>query len=111
MLDRLEAPREEELIDEFPKHKAPVGKPRRESDSYRIMGTKEEDGFCHVTTFMLRSSEMLELAHRHGVSLTAAITAAFIKATVRLQNIDEPRIKRQKKVKMLIPVDLRRIYG
>lgn len=111
VLDRLEAPREEELIDEFPKHKAPVGKPRRESDSYRIMGTKEEDGFCHVTTFMLRSSEMLELAHRHGVSLTAAITAAFIKATVRLQNIDEPRIKRQKKVKMLIPVDLRRIYG
>ncbi len=111
VLDRLEAPRDEELVDEFPKHKAPVGKPRQESNSYRIMGTPEEDGFCHVTTFMLRSEEMLELAHKHGVSVTAAITAAFIKAAIRLQSIDEPRVKRQKRVKMLIPVDLRRIYG
>lgn len=111
VLDRLEQPREEELIDEFPKYKAPVGKPRQESNSYRIMGTPEDDGFCHVTTFMLSSAEMLELAHKHGVSLTAVVTAAFIKAAIRLQNIDEPRIKRQKRVKMLIPVDLRRIFG
>ena len=111
VLDRLEEPREEELVDEFPKYKAPAGKPRQESNSYRIMGTPEEDGFCHVTTFMLDSKQMLELAHKHGVSVTAVITAAFIKAAIRLQNIDEPRIKRQKRVKMLIPVDLRRIYG
>ena len=111
VLDRLEPPREEELVDEFPKYKAPAGKPRQESNSYRIMGTPEDDGFCHVTTFMLDSNEMLELAHKHGVSVTAVITAAFIKAAIRLQNIDEPRIKHQKRVKMLIPVDLRRIYG
>ena len=111
VLDRLEAPKEEELVDEFPKNKAPVGKPRSENDSYRIMGTPEEDGFCHVTTFMLRSEELLELAHKNGVSVTAALTAAFIKATIRLQNIDVPVVKRQKRVKMLIPVDLRRIYG
>ncbi len=111
VLDRLEEPKEEELVDEFPRYKAPAGKPRQESNSYRIMGTPEEDGFCHVTTFMLDSKEMLELAHKHSVSVTAVITAAFIKAAIRLQNIDEPRIKKQKRVKMLIPVDLRRIYG
>ena len=111
VLDRLEPPREEELVDEFPKYKAPVGKPRAESDSYRIMGTPEEDGFLHVTTFLLRSREMVELAHKYGVSVTAALTAAFIKATIRLQDKDEPRLKKRKRVKMLIPVDLRRIYG
>ena len=111
VLDRLEAPKEEELVDEFPRYKAPVGKPRSESDSYRIMGTPEEDGFCHVTTFMLKSSEVLELAHKYNVSVTALIAAAFIMATIRLQNIDVARLKRQKQVKMLIPVDLRRLYG
>lgn len=111
VLDRLEEPKEEELVDEFPKYKAPVGKPRQESDSYRIMGTPTEDNFCHVTTFILKSKEMLDLAHKHGVSVTAAITAAYIKAAIRLQDIDVPRLKKQKKVKMLIPVDLRRIYG
>ena len=111
VLDRLEPPRDEELVDEFPRNKAPVGKPRAESDSYRIMGTPEEDDFTHVTTFLLRSREMVDLAHKYGVSVTAALTAAFIQATIRLQNEDVPRLKRQKQVKMLIPVDLRRIFG
>lgn len=111
VLDRLEAPKEEELQDCFPKNKAPVGRARQESDSYRIMGTPEEDGFCHVTTFILRSEQLVSLAHENNVSVTTALAAAFIKATIALQNEDVRRLKRQKKVKMLIPVDLRRLYG
>ena len=111
VLDRLEPPRDEELEDSFPKNKAKVGKGRAESDSYRIMGTPEEDGFCHVTTFMMKPDSVVGLAHKYGVSVTAALSAAFIKAAINLQNRDVRRLKRQKKVKVLIPVDLRRIYG
>ena len=110
ILDRLEEPKEAELQDDFPKNKAPVGKSRRESDSYRIFGEAEEDGFCHVTTFMLKPGELLDLAHSFGVTLTALIAAAFIKASINLQREDVKKLRHMKKVKVLIPVDLRRIY-
>ena len=111
VLDRLEAPSDEELEDLFPKHAAIVGKSRREADSYRIMGEPEEDGFCHVTTFMSDTRPLLDLAHQWGVTLTALLSAAFIKAGVELQNSEGISKKRMKKVKVLIPCDLRRIFG
>ena len=111
VLSRLDEPKEEELEDNFPKNKAPVGKSRSESDSYRIFGETEDDGFCHVTTFMLDPNELLELAHSHGVTLTALVAAAFIKASINLQFEDVKKLKKMKKVKVLIPVDLRRIYN
>ena len=110
ILNRLEAPTEEELRDEFPPHKALVGRSRRESDSYRIYGSAEEGGFCHVTTLELRPREVLDLAHEYGVTLTALLGAVFIKAGINLQNEDVP-LKKQKEVKVLIPCDLRRVFG
>lgn len=111
ILSRLDSPKEEELRDDFPRNKAPVGKSRNESDSYRILGELEEDSFCHVTTFMLNTGELLALAHSYGVTLTALIAAVFIKATINLQFRDVKKLRHMKKVKVLIPVDLRRIYG
>lgn len=111
VLSRLEEPTDEELEDNFPKNKAPVGKSRNESDSYRIFGEKEEDGFCHVTTFMLNPKELLDQAHGMGVTVTAFVAAAFIKASINLQFEDVKKLKNMKKVKVLIPVDLRRIYN
>ena len=110
ILDRLEPPNKYELRDEFPRHKAIVGKSRRDSDSYRIFGTLEEGGFCHLTTFMLDSKELLTLSHEYGVTLTALLGAIFIKAGINLQNEDTP-LKRQKQVKVLIPCNLRRLFG
>ncbi len=110
ILNRLEEPSPEELRDEFPPHKAIVGKSRQESNSYRIYGSPEEGGFCHATTFMLSPKELLHLAHEYGVTLTALLGAVFIKAGINLQNEEIP-LKRQKEVKVLIPCDLRRVFG
>ena len=111
VLNRLEEPKEEELEDNFPKNKAPVGKSRAESDSYRIYGKTEDDGFCHVTTFMLQPGQLLEAAHSYGVTVTALVAAAFIKASINLQFEDVKKLKHMKKVKVLIPVNLRKIYN
>ena len=111
VLDRLEPPREEEHIDQFPRHKSTVSKSRNESDSYRIHGTPEEDGFCHLTTFILRSPELLELAHKWGVSVTSVLSAALAMAAIRLQNADKANKRRHKEIKILLPCDLRRLYG
>ena len=111
VLDRLEAPTKEELEDCFPKFSGKFSAARRESNSYRIMGEKEEDGFSHLTTFIMKSSELVELAHKMGVTVTAVLTAALIKAGIELQREECPRVKKRKPVKVLIPCDLRRIYG
>ncbi len=111
VLDRLEEPSDEELEDSFPKHKANIGRSRSESNSYRIGGTPEEDGFVHVTTMMMKSDELLDLAHKNGVTLTALLGAAFIKAIINLQNEDRRPQSRMRNVKVLIPCDLRRLYG
>ncbi len=111
VLDRLEPPTDEELTDCFPKYAGKFPATRRDSDSYRIMGEREEYGFCHLTTLIMKSGELLELAHKYGVTVTAVLTAALIKAGIELQREDCRRVKKRRPVKVLIPCDLRRVYG
>lgn len=111
VFDRLEPPNEEELVDKFPEHAAKVGMSRMEEDAYRIYGTPEPDGFCHNVTMRLKSSELINTAHRIGVTVTAVLAAAIIEASIRLQKEDTLNLKRRKPVKLLLPVDLRRVFG
>ncbi len=111
ILDRLEAPSEEELTDCFPKHKAIVGKSRKEDNAYRIYGNTETDGFIHDTAFTLDCMELRSAAKQYGVTVTAFLTSVMIVAAVNLQNVDVGSRKRQKPVKIMVPVDLRRIFG
>ena len=111
VLDRLTPPTDEELEDCFPKYAGKFPASRREKNSYRIMGEREESGFCHLTTFIMKSEELLGVAHKYGVTVTAVLTAALIKAGLALQQEDCPRVKRRRPVKVLIPCDLRRVYG
>ncbi len=111
VLDRLEKPSEEELEDCFPKHTAPVGRSRKDTDSYRVTGTRELDGFRYDTLFIMDSDALRTEAKKYGVSVTAFLAAALIKATIPLQREDVRYLKHEKEVKVLIPVDLRRIFG
>lgn len=111
VLDRLEVPLEEELVDSFPSHAGKVCASRRDTDSYRIWGEEEPDSFCHVTAFIMKSQELVDKAHSYGVTVTAFLVAAFIKAGIELQNTDVPSLKRRRPVKVLVPCDLRRLYG
>lgn len=111
VLDRLEPPDEEELVDKFPENKAPIGMSRMEEDAYRIWGTPEPDSFCHNVTMRMRSQELVALAHKTGVTVTALLAAVIIEASIRLQKEDTPNLKKRKPIKVLLPVDLRRVFG
>lgn len=110
VLDRLEKPMDDELEDSFVRYAGDYAASRRDSDSYRIWGELERDGFCHDTAFVMRSAELIDAAHSCGVTLTAYLVALVIKAAIDLQNFDVPRRKRQKPIKVLVPCDLRRIF-
>lgn len=111
VLDRREEPDEEELEDSFLKHAGTVSAGRREQDAWHLSGTPEEDGFRHVTCFRLPVQAALEAAHGYGVSLTTFLAAAMMQALQTLQAESVPDVRRQKLIKVLIPVNLRPIFG
>ncbi len=110
VLDRLEEPPQEELEDSFFKYAGKQEASRKDTDAFKIAGKREEDGYRTNTTFILSADAVAAEAKKQGVTVTAYLTAALIMATVRVQ---EKRIRRRKKrapVKVLIPVNLRKIF-
>ncbi len=109
VLDRREDVKAEELEDSFLKYAGPIQASRRERTAWHLSGTREENGFLHVTCFRVPVEAALSKAHEHGVSLTALLTAAMMDALQQWQKELYPRHKR-KPVKVLIPVNLRKLF-
>lgn len=108
VLGRLEAPSSGELEDSFPKYSGKVAASRKETNAWHMKGTPEQDGFIHQTCFRLDSKQALARAHDYGVSMTEFLCAAMLQALMELQQ-SQPH-KSQKPLKVLVPVDLRRIF-
>ncbi len=111
VLGRLEEPTEEELEDSFQKHAGPVQASRKGTNAFKPVGTPETDGFLHVTCFELPVREVLEKAKGMGVTLTAFLCAVTMRALLNLQQEQVPDRRRRKHIKVLIPVNLRPMFG
>ena len=105
-----ETPQPEELEDSFLLHAAEVAAGRREDTSYRLHGSREPRGFKRLTTGVLETRELLDAAHRHQVSVTAFLAAVMAQSVMEMQALERPR-RRQRPVKITVPVDLRRLFG
>ncbi len=111
ILDRSEAPREEELEDCFLKHAGPVPTSRRDTDAWHMRGEPQADGFLHLTCFRLPVKDALAAAHAYGATLTVFLGAVMMKSLLALQREKEPDIRHHKRIKLLIPVNLRQLFG
>ena len=110
ILDRLEEPSKEELEDSFPKYAGPIKHPRMEETAFKIDGKAEEDGFRTNTTFIMSASQIAEEAKKRGVTVTAYFVALLIYTNMRLQEKIVKNPKRRKPLKILIPVNLRKLF-
>jgi len=110
VLGRLEEPSDEELEDSFLKYAGTVSASRQENTAYHLSGTRETDGFQTLTTLMLDVPQVLKTAKSYGVSLTEFLCAAMMKAILDLQSEKVPNRRRQKPVKVLLPVNLRQLF-
>ncbi len=110
VLDRREEPKASELEDSFQKYAGPVSASRSATDAWHLSGTPEKDGFLNLTCFRMPVQQVLEKAHSYGVSLTAFLCAAIIMALQNMQEEQIPNVRRRKALKVLIPVNLRRIF-
>lgn len=111
ILDRNEEPKKEELEDSFLKYGGKITRSRNERDAWRLKGTPTKDGFLNLVCFKMSVPEILDKAHENGVSLNTYLCALLMKALIELQKVEVPRAKKRKAVKLLIPVNLRKIYG
>ncbi len=110
VLDRRALPTAEELEDSFAKNAGAVPASRRDTDAWQVTGTPEPEGFRHLTCFKIPVKEALTLAHSYNVTLTAFMSALMMQALYNLQWEKNPVRRKQKRIKLLIPVNLRNLF-
>lgn len=110
VLGRLEEPSEEEIEDSFQKYAGKLCAGRRENTAWKLKGTPELGGFLNVTCLKLPADEMLKKAHEYGVSLTTFLGASIMMAMQNSQKDKVQHQNRRKPIKLMIPVDLRRLF-
>jgi len=110
IVSRRELPTEEELEDCFPKNGGKVSASRKDTNAWRMYGELQRNGFLNVTCFNIPVKEALDMAHEHKVTLTVFMSALMMKALLNLQNEKQPNINRQKRIKLLIPINLRQLF-
>ncbi|MBQ5590202.1 MAG: hypothetical protein IIU65_00810, partial [Clostridia bacterium] len=111
ILNRRDLPTEEELEDCFPKNAGNVPASRKDTNAWHMYGEAQRDGFLNLTCFKIPVKDALDMAHKYGVTLTVFMSALMMKALLNLQNEKTPNIKRQKRIKLLIPVNLRKLFS
>ena len=110
VLDRREPPKEEELEDSFLKYAGNVPASRKDTNAWHMTGEPQKDGFLNLTCFKIPVKPALELAHKYNTTLTVFLSAVMMQALQNLQNEKNPDPNLQKRIKLLIPVNLRNLF-
>jgi NRPS condensation-like uncharacterized protein len=109
VLDVAAPPSREELEDSFQRFAGKHSMSRSESNSWRLSGTREPEGYLHLITGILDTGALINAAHARGCTVTALISAVMAESIISMQAEKVPP-GRQKPVKITIPVNLRRIF-
>lgn len=110
VLDRHERPRESELEDSFSKYAGKVSLKRSASAVYKLRCTPEPIGVRHLTSFILDVDRLLALSRSKGISLTVFLASCMLLALQNLQNEQLPDKKKQRPLRVVVPVNLRKLF-
>lgn len=105
-----EKPRAEEIADVFPECSAKYASREVTEVVYKLYGEPEYDRFQHLVSGIIDTSVLLEKAHSYNATITSFLSAVMIESVINIQahNVKE---KKQKPVKISVPIDLRRLYN
>ena len=109
VLDLREPPTAEELEDSFQRYAADHPAFCPEAEAYRLPGKRELGRFMRLITGVIPSEPLHTLAHEYGCTVTVLLAAVMAECVLAIQEEQVPK-KRQKPVKITIPVDLRRLF-
>lgn len=111
ILNVLDEPTKEELEDSFLKYSGDIKATRADTTAFKLTGEKEKDGYLTNTTFIFDSADIITRSKAMGVTVTSYLTAVMIDAIIRIQSRQVRSRKKHKPVKVLIPVNLRKMFG
>lgn len=111
ILDRKEMPKKEELEDCFLKYASDYPLSRKDTNAWHMSGELEKDDFLNLTCFKINVNDCKEFARKYNSTVTVFITSVLMMALYNLQYEKNPIVKRQKRIKVLIPVNLRKIFN
>lgn len=108
VFDLNEEPKMEETEDSYLKYAdgKPLHMPSRYS--YQLPGCDPKCGSVKRETLVYPVSELLHCARRHGVSITALLSAVMAASIMELQHTQKD--KKLRPVRIMVPIDLRRIF-
>ncbi len=110
VLDRAEEAGPEELEDSFLRYCGDVSASRKEATAYHLRGTPEPDGYRNVICGSMKVDEVLRLAKSYHATLTCFLTSVVIQSILEIQAERVPSRRKQKPVKILLPVNLRTFF-
>ena len=110
VLDRREKPLSEELEDCFPKYAGLVPQSRKDTNAWHMEGITLPNGVLNLTCFKLSADSIINLSHKYNSTITVFMTAVMMKALNNLQIQKTPIQSKRKRIKVLIPVNLRNLF-
>jgi len=110
ILDCSTAPKPEEYEDSFRKYAGKYSRVPQRDWAYRIRGTRERDGFVHLTCGMIPVDAVLQKAREKKVTITQYLVALMILSIDSVQRREVSYEKRLKPVNILVPVNLRGFF-
>ena len=107
VFDVTEEPKPEETEDAYLKHAEakPLHLPSRYS--YQLPGYDPKCGPVHRETLVYPVEELLACSRKHGVSITALLSAVMASSIMELQQRQETHLR---PVRIMVPVDLRKVF-
>ncbi len=109
VLDMAAPPDPAELEDSFQRYAADHAAYCPEAEAYRLPGKRELGCFFPLITGLIPAEVLHEKAKAHGCTVTVFLSAVMAESILAIQNQRLPK-RRQKPVKITIPVDLRRLF-
>ena len=109
VLDLRQAPDPEEWEDSFQRYAAAHSAFCPEAPAYRLPGKRELGRFMRLITGVVPAQALRTLAHGYGCTVTVLLAAVMAECVLAMQDEQLPK-KRQKPVKITVPVDLRRLF-
>ncbi len=111
VLDVSASPDPEETRDVFNHMPLPrVRLSRKESRAYHFEGHKELPHTLNLISASMPCDRLLTEAHAHGATLTEYLTAVLLYAAYQDQNKRVRALRRQKPLRVSVPVNMRRFY-
>ena len=109
VLDIAEPPDPAEIEDSFQRYAADHAAFCPEEEAYRLPGKRELGRFLRLVTGVIPAQKLRDLAHEYGCTVTVLLAAVMAECVLAMQAEQMPQ-KRQKPVKITVPVDLRRLF-